>query len=403
MGKYQYLFHGSQVQIIPGDGLLSSKTLPLGVYTVEYSPEQHAFYLSRSGMDFKATDKIYGDINNIVDHITKAYSFSKANLGVLLSGAKGLGKSLTIRRICEQLSDKFPIVLVNKYLPNISTEILEKLDNTVIIFDEFEKHFRGSTSEHDAFYPGRNRATNAISKQESILSLLDGLSLNHNLYLFTVNNINELDNNLLGRPGRIKYHYKFYGLTKEAIIEYCKEHLLEEHHLDINNIVIFSYKISNFSYDMLSNIVLEMNIYNKTFAEVIKYLNISDGNKSNFEAVITVIYSNNATTEKKIDTKQLILDLTTSKTIRIFTKKYEIAFTADDLSYDHDNGYFIVNLEAVKINIFPPKSNVASESKPYSLEIKSIYLKPILSNISNLDSRRRFFDSFVEDDDDELL
>ena len=151
--------------------------------------------------DFKLShEKIYGNSQNRANHIVEAFRKNDAehNLGVLLSGGRGLGKTLTTRLVIEQLKDDYPIVVISEYM-NGMADFLSHLKNTVILMDEFEKFMSGNINGSDN--------TEEQTKQESILSVLDGnTGSTGNLYLLTVNNTYKLDENLISRPGRIRYH-----------------------------------------------------------------------------------------------------------------------------------------------------------------------------------------------------
>ena len=92
----------------------------------------------------------------------------------------------------------------------------------VVVLDEFEKMFK------------KNEDDGGMTPQESLLSVLDGTkSLSHNLYLLSVNDIFALDENLISRPGRIRYHFRYENVSESAIKEYCKDNLIKSRWNDI--------------------------------------------------------------------------------------------------------------------------------------------------------------------------
>ena len=118
--------------------------------------------------DFKLSHgKIYGNSQVRANHIVEAFRKNDAehNLGVLLSGGRGLGKTLTTRLVIEQLKDDYPVVVISEYMAGMA-DFLSHLKNTIILMDEFEKFMSGNIKGDDN--------SNEQTKQESILSVLDG-------------------------------------------------------------------------------------------------------------------------------------------------------------------------------------------------------------------------------------
>ncbi len=63
------------------------------------------------------------------------------NMGVLLNGVKGTGKSVTAKLICNELKNFLPIIIVDKAYEGLP-QFISKIQQEVIIFiDEFEKVF----------------------------------------------------------------------------------------------------------------------------------------------------------------------------------------------------------------------------------------------------------------------
>ena len=57
--------------------------------------------------------------------------------------------------------------------------------------------------------------------QDSLLTLLDGVYVNHMLFLLTTNDKFRVSSHMRNRPGRIYYVLDFYGLSDDFIRE-CK-------------------------------------------------------------------------------------------------------------------------------------------------------------------------------------
>lgn len=202
--------------------------------------------------DFKLSHgKIYGNSQNRANHIVEAFRKNDAehNLGVLLSGGRGLGKTLTTRLVIEQLKDDYPIIVISEYMPGMA-EFLSHLKNAVILMDEFEKFMSGNINNDD----NKNEQT----KQESILSVLDGNTGSAgNLYLLTVNNTHKLDENLISRPGRIRYHYVYESEDASVVRAYCKDNLNDKS--KIEEVVNILGSTKYVSMDIISSFVDELN------------------------------------------------------------------------------------------------------------------------------------------------
>lgn len=280
-----FLITEDEISIINFDDIKLDKQIPLGFWKLSWDKAKGIF-LSKT--DFKLSHgKIYGESQNIANHIISAYKtgFSSKNLGVLLSGGRGLGKTLTTRLIIEQLSKNYPVIIVSEYFSGLP-QFMENIKNCVILMDEFEKFMSGNISNSDN--------EDEQTKQESILSLLDGnTGCAGNLFLLTVNNIYKLDDNLRSRPGRIKYHYKFTSESSDVIREYCKDNLNDKTLID--EVVSTLSHVNFISMDIITAFVDELNMFpeNKP-RDILNYLNIETGsNKYKFTFIIKDPSTNN--------------------------------------------------------------------------------------------------------------
>jgi SpoVK/Ycf46/Vps4 family AAA+-type ATPase len=145
-------------------------------------------------------------------------------------------------------------------------DFLEPIKNVVYLFDEFEKTMRGNVNE-------QSNNNNATTKQDQILTFLDGTaSGTHNLFLFTVNEKRELNDNLLSRPGRIRYHYQFESCDADTIRNYCKDNLEKP---ELESEIVDTLTATRYvSLDIVRALVDEVNTYDVTVSEAMNYLNI---------------------------------------------------------------------------------------------------------------------------------
>lgn len=270
-----YLVGKTSVDIISDDAVDIRDNLPAGFYKLEAAP-MRGFYLDKADYN-TAHGKIYGKSDVIASHVADAYEKSDRSLGVLFSGGKGLGKSLTTRLIIEKLMSRHPVIIINKYIDGMF-DFLEPIKNVVYLFDEFEKTMRGNVNE-------QSNNNNATTKQDQILTFLDGTaSGTHNLFLFTVNEKRELNDNLLSRPGRIRYHYQFESCDADTIRNYCKDNLKRP---ELESEIVDTLTATRYvSLDIVRALVDEVNTYDVTVNEAMNYLNI-DFRRISLQARVT--------------------------------------------------------------------------------------------------------------------
>lgn len=269
------------------DDLKLSKEVPVGVWKLSCA-QFVGFYLEETEIKL-SHGKIYGDAQDIADHVVEAFEKNdpNKNLGVLFSGEKGLGKTLTTRLILEKLYGKKPIIIISEYI-NGMTDFISNFKGCVVLMDEFEKFTGGNTDSEDE---------NSLTKQESLLSIFDGnTGCSGNLFLLTVNNTYKLNDNLKSRPGRMRYHYKFTSENATVVRNYCNDNLNNK---EIIEDVVETLGGAGFvSMDILSSFVDELNKFpDKKPSEVLKYFNIENENADeNFRATFKVLWGDTEVT-----------------------------------------------------------------------------------------------------------
>ena len=248
---------GSKFNIYPDD-LRSYDQLPADYYVVRYS-EKEGFFLERYN-EFKITDaKVYGIHLEKVGKVLDSFGIFNRNLGVILSGDKGIGKSLFSRLLGRQAVEKdIPVIIVDTYWEGIGSFLDRIQQEVMVLFDEFDKTF--SEKEHGS------------SAQTSMLSLFDGVAQGKKLFVITCNELRGLNDFLVNRPGRFHYHFRFDYPTEEDIREYLTDVLEKNYSSEINNVIDFSKRVA-LNYDCLRAIAFEINRGQK-FSDAIKDLNI---------------------------------------------------------------------------------------------------------------------------------
>lgn len=238
----------------------TSDKFNVGTYKINFSP-QSGFSVSKT-YDLKPIDsKIYGSHYEKLAKIEKSYDMFDRSLGVLLSGGKGIGKSLFVQLLAEKYIQKgYPVFIIDRSYPGLINYLDSIEQEIVVIFDEFEKNFYVDRDDNDC------------DSQEDMLSLLDGTSHQKRLYIATINEIDHISTYLINRPGRFHYHIRFNYPTYDEVIAYLKDETKGVSFDEIKKAAIFSQQ-TRVNYDMLRAIAFELNL-GETFENAVKDLNI---------------------------------------------------------------------------------------------------------------------------------
>ena len=132
---------GDKYQVY-GNSLQAYDSIPAYTYNVRFD-EMTGFYLKvRSKLAVK--EKTYGAHPEKAEKVLKTFSVFERNLGVILSGDKGIGKSLFARMLAEKAQDAgYPVLIIDQFIPGISNYIQSIDQEAVFLFDEFDKTFGG--------------------------------------------------------------------------------------------------------------------------------------------------------------------------------------------------------------------------------------------------------------------
>lgn len=326
---------GSRYEIY-GDDLKTLDKLPAQFYSVEFHKMMGFFLDKHADIEIKES-KIYGVHMSKVKKVLRAFPEFERNLGVILSGNKGIGKSLFAKELAiESVKVGYPVIIVDRYIPGIADFIESIEQEVVILFDEFDKTFGGV-----------KKGDGMIDPQDEMLTLFDGISCGKKMFVITCNRINSLNDYLVNRPGRFHYHFRFEYPTPDEITEYLKDKIDEKYYEEIRGVIAFSRKV-NLNYDCLRAIAYELN-NGEPFKNAIKDLNIINMDDVRYDATIVMDDGSTDIDSKYIDlfdkNNEISLDF------EVHNVYFEANFKVSACKFDMEKCINIVNGEDIKLNI----------------------------------------------------
>ena len=246
-------------------GFSIAPKIPKKNWMIKWDGDKSSYYLEKLD-PFTLPSKIYGDLSSRANRILNTFNQEDKNVGVLLKGLKGTGKSLLAKKIC--MTSNLPVlVLASPFHGPEFLSFLSSIKEEVVIFiDEFEKvYFR----DYD----------NDRSKQEDLLSFLEGsISGVKKLFLLTAND-GDIHDALLNRPGRVRYCYEYGGLESDVINEVIEDNLQEAKYKD--EITRLLNIVGDINMDLLITFIKEVNLYSSesSIVEIANSLNIEPEGK----------------------------------------------------------------------------------------------------------------------------
>jgi hypothetical protein len=272
---------------IYADDLKTYDELPVGNYKICFHPMM-GFYLEDVDA-FVMNEKQYGKHPLKIDKIVNMYRNMQRSAGVILSGKKGMGKSMFAQLISTTFAETYemPTILVSDAFLGVVDFIESIKQDAIYLFDEFEKEFDSGEGHAQR---GENKPNNNKETQEKLLGLFDGISQQKRLYVVTVNDIRKVNQYMINRPGRFHYHFQFNFPSPEEIQLYLKDKLNVEFQDQISIVQRLSNRF-DLNYDSLRAIAFELNLGNK-FLETIEDLNISSTETETNKYDIEIHHSN---------------------------------------------------------------------------------------------------------------
>ena len=162
-------------------------------------------------------DKIYGPVVGNIKRAINTFDTRDKNLGILLHGEKGSGKTLYVKQMSASMRERgVSTILVNSpFCGDGFNLFIGALDEQcLIVFDEFEKVYDEKSS------------------QSRLLTLLDGTITGKKMFVFTVNQRYGVSEYMFNRPGRLYYSYEYNGIDEDTIREYCEDMLKDKSQIE---------------------------------------------------------------------------------------------------------------------------------------------------------------------------
>jgi len=251
------------------------ENLPNGIY--EFVPTMTGWFLSKTGHNFEFPFKVYNASSEILDRIIRHWIVNGGNLGILMNGLRGAGKTMTAQLLANRLIEEhnLPVLVVRNPIP-LDAVLNATQQDLMVIFDEFEK-------SHEPKH------------QQALLTTIDGMSRSeyNRLFVFTTNSpaINE---NFRDRPSRIHYQFEFQKIADEVIEGLIQDWLPEDLMHFKGEIFEFLHSRSLCTIDIVKAVLTEVKIFRESPREFEAILNISKGEPPSFCVTILDPGSNDA-------------------------------------------------------------------------------------------------------------
>lgn len=210
-----------------------------GVYKLESTPTGQLF-LSYSIKEFEFPYKIYGKDRSFIERVKRSYNHTAGNVGILLNGVKGTGKTVTAKQICNELN--LPVIVVSDAFGGFVDFLNEIQQDVVIFIDEFEKVYN--------------------EKDHALLSVMDGALTNgyRRAFILTTN-ATYINDNLKQRPSRIRYIKQYDNLSVDVINEVVDDLLIHKELRD--SLVDYIAQLELITIDIVKAVIQEANIHNE--------------------------------------------------------------------------------------------------------------------------------------------
>lgn len=299
-----------------GDDMKAYDQIPAGTYDICFS-KMTGFYLVRRP-DMAVDEKVYGVAGEKAAKVMSTFKVFTRNLGVILSGDKGIGKSMTAKMIAKAAIDEgYPVILVSEYVPGTASFIESITQEVMILFDEFDKTFRKTDDD---------------TPQDTMLSLFDGTTTGKKLFVVTCNELRSLNDYLVNRPGRFHYHFRFDYPKADEIRTYLQDKLDPKYYGEIESVIQFSSRVA-LNYDCLRSIAFELNL-GTAFKDAILDLNIVNLDDLSYKITAITESGKRGSTTGIYDLFSEGQDYSNYFTPIVGNDSFKIRFNTNDIEFD---------------------------------------------------------------------
>jgi len=320
-------------------------SLPAKVFEVKFSKLMGTWLSERKELSV-GNFKIYGDTPKRVEKIFRTFGLRDRNLGVLLSGEKGMGKSVFMRYMSEQSVKRgLPVIVINNDTPGIADFIAKIDQECVILFDEFEKNFMkgNSCDDDDDAVPCDSQSCCNGGGQNQFLPIFDGMDNGKKLFVIAVNNSHRLSSFFINRPGRFYYHFYFSSLSEDEVREYVMDTIKGDKSV-VEKLVLIA-RFHDISYDILSAIVTELN-NGYSLRETIDDLNIDVDESSQYYDFEVIVDGISLTGSKWVN-KNRDSDYVELSTAGSRYNNLTVFFDSDGMEYDAELGCISIPRDSI--------------------------------------------------------
>lgn len=231
------------------------------VYTVKQNPQTGEFYLVEVCEKYTFDYKLYGLEAPLIKRVLKSWEAVKGNMGMLLNGVKGTGKTVSSKIIANELNQ--PTIVVTTPYKGVQYFINSIPQNITVFIDEYEKIY---------------------GQSNDMLTIMDGAmnSPYRRMFLLTTNKL-YIEDNLKQRPSRLRYIKKFEDLAP-SVVEEIVDDILEYKEFR-EDCLKFMTTLSLITVDIVKSVISEVNIHCESPFEFGDVFNVSkiDGKYKLFE------------------------------------------------------------------------------------------------------------------------
>lgn len=214
-----------------------------GIYTVRLD-DYGRFYLEKFKDSYTFDYKLYDLETAFINRVVKTFKNTSGNLGILLNGIRGTGKTVTGKIIANNLNQ--PVILVDIPFGGVQNFLNTIPQDITIFVDEYEKVYNSESG-----------------KQNEMLTIMDGAmnSSYRRMFILTTNHL-RVQENLLQRPSRIRYLKEFKDLKPNVVKEIVND--LLEHVEFEQDILSFVSKLQIITVDIVKEIIKEVNLHKES-------------------------------------------------------------------------------------------------------------------------------------------